>query len=235
MATLATSASRIVPPPAAGSTTFSRSRIAPPRVERVVAGPWRRSQPTDTSYYVLGVPFVDHVAACRGVRRCDGLDDVLECHAEEPKPVRVGRDLVFDREPTDAGNVRHAGNGAELWANVPILDRAEPAQVESSPFDRVPEDLASRGGVRRQLSRGAVGHLPVNLAQSIGHSPSRLVNRDGVLEDDTHCRETNIAGRTDDSDAVDASQSQGQRIGHLVLDLSRPVTFPLGEDDHLVL
>ncbi len=75
------------------------------------------------------------------------------------QPVGVGDDLVLDRKPADARHVGHARDRAELGADVPVLDRAQPAQVVARPLDGVPEDLAGRRRVGRQLGRGAGGQL----------------------------------------------------------------------------
>ena len=157
-------------------------------------GSGRRTQPADAPHHVLGVALVDDMPAGRRVRRRDRFDDILERDAEEPEPVGVGRDLVLDREPADAGDVGHAGHGAELRADVPVLDRAEPAQVEPASLDGVPEDLAGRRRVGRQLGRGARGQLPLD-AEPIAR-PTRLrasAESDPVLEDHADHREADVA------------------------------------------
>ena len=133
----------------------------------------------------------------------DRVEDILQGHAEDLEPVGVRGDLVLDREPADAGDIRHARHGAELRADVPILDRAEPAQVEPAALDRIPEDLAGGRRVRRQLGHRPRGKLPLHPSQSLGHSPTRLGDRDAVLEDHADRREADVAGRPDHPDAAD--------------------------------
>ena len=133
----------------------------------------RCAQPADAAHHVFGVSLVDDVPARRGVRRRDGLDQVAERHPQDPHPVGVGDDLVFDREPADARHVGHSGNRAELGADVPVLDRAEPAQVKTRSFDRVPEDLTGRRGVGRQLGAGSGAEAGcLTRVEPLGHTPA---------------------------------------------------------------
>ncbi len=127
------------------------------------------------------------------------------------------------------------GTDADLRANVPVLDRTQPAQIELAPLDRVPEDLTGRGRVGRQLRLGrrrealparAPGDRKRAAAPSAGLMPSSKITL--IIENPTSLDDRTT--RTPRS----PREAQRQRVGHLVFDLSRPVPLPPGEDDHLV-
>ena len=90
---------------------------------------------------------------------------------KSPQPVGVGDDLVLDRESADARDLGHARDRAELGADVPVLDRAQPAQIEARALDGVPEDLAGRRGVGRQL--GAARRRAAGLRSRASRSATR--------------------------------------------------------------
>ena len=107
-------------------------------------------EPADAAGDELGVPLVDDVPADGGVGPADGLGDLPGAMPWRPQPVRVEFDLVLQRQPADAGDLGDARHGGELRADVPVLDRPQPAGVVAGAFDRVPEDLPGRGRVRRE-------------------------------------------------------------------------------------
>ena len=162
-------------------------------VEALVTRRGRCAQPADTAHHVLGVSLVDDVAARRGVRRRHGLDNIVERYAENPQPVGVGDDLVLDREPADARDVGHSGNRAKLGADVPVLDRAEPAQIEARALDGIPEDLTGRRGVGRQLGVRPARELALNASQPLGHAPASFGEVDLIVEDHADHREADVA------------------------------------------
>ena len=88
----ATSASRTVPPPGRGTTTFSRSRTAPSGVERLVAGRRRGPEPADARARRTRRSPCGRRARrrARSTPRPPSTTSV-ERHAEEPQPVGVGR------------------------------------------------------------------------------------------------------------------------------------------------
>ena len=130
------------------TTVFSMSRrfwIQPTERMRNSAFPWWTTRPPTDEF-----------------ERGDGRVHLAEADAVGTKRVRVDIDLILARGPADRGDFRHAGDGVELVADVPILYRAKLTQVLALPFDRVPEDLAEgrrvgghvRSDTRREERRG---------------------------------------------------------------------------------
>ena len=109
-------------------------------------------QPTPRTMY-SALPFLDHLAADRGVGLGDGRKQLAQGHVVGAELVGVHVDLVFDREAAGRGHLGHAGDRVELVAHVPILNGAQAAQVLPFALDRVPENLAQGRGVG-----GHVGH-----------------------------------------------------------------------------
>ena len=136
------------------------------RVEPGVGCPRPCAEPADAAGDELGVPLVDDVAADGRVRPADRLRDLTRC--DQPcvrEADRVEFDLVFQRQPADAGDFGHARHGRELRADVPVLNRPQPAGVEPVAFDGVPEDLAGRGRVGGEPRSSSGGPLPGRAGQ----------------------------------------------------------------------
>ena len=97
-------------------------------------------------------------------------------------------------KPADARDLGHAGNRAELGADVPVLDRAEPAQVEA----RRPRRCTRRSGRsprRRASARGSApsGSSACDPSQPLGHAPAPFGEVDAVVEDHADHREADVA------------------------------------------
>src|SRR5262249_16863700 len=113
-------------------------------VDRPAGGARLAAEPVRRADDVLGVPLLDDRAPGRPVRPPGGPDDLAERHAPRLQPGRVDLDVILRREPADAGDLGHPGDAGELRPDLPVLDRAEPAEVQAAPLDRVPEDLPGR-------------------------------------------------------------------------------------------
>ena len=129
------------------------------RTSRRRAWSTRPSQPTPrTTYSALPLWITCPPAAAFDAATASTTS--LSVTPEQPEPVGDRR-----RPGTRSGNPptletsATPGTDAELGADVPVLDRAQPAQVQPAPFDRVPEDLAgrrrSRAPARRERRRAA--------------------------------------------------------------------------------
>ncbi len=164
--------SRTVPPPGSGDDHVLQVAQAQARIEGLVAGLCSKHPIAHASHHVFGVALVDHVPSRCCVGRRDGVDDIVDRQTRKARSrCGIGRDLVLDGKPADARDLRNAGNRAELRADVPVLNRAEPAQIESTSLDGVPEDLPGRRRVGRQLRRGAGGQALLEAA-SVDRRPA---------------------------------------------------------------
>ena len=102
------------------------------------------------------------------------------------------------------------------------------------PFDRVPENLAERRGVRRQVRDDPLRQKRAGQCQPLGNALAGEVEVDVVLEDDIDHREVEFARRPHAFDARQALQVDRQRIRDLIFDLARAAAHPIGEHDHLI-
>jgi hypothetical protein len=93
---------------------------------------------------------LDDVAPEVPVAPHDRVDDGREGDPVGPEPVRVDVDLVLPDDPTDAGDLGHAGHRVELVADEPVLEGPQVPQRVARSLDGVPEDVADAGRVRAQ-------------------------------------------------------------------------------------
>ena len=162
-------------------------------------------------------------------------DDGAERQVVGAQPVRIDVDLVLLDIAADRGDLGDAGDGVELVADEPVLERAQLAQRLRRALDRVPEDVPDAGGVRAERRRHARGQALGDEAHALEDARPREVQIDVVLEDDVDHREAERRLRPHDPHAGQTLQVDRERIRDLVLDLLRAVAGPVGEDDHLVV
>ncbi len=195
----------------------------------------RALDPTDAADDVLGVPFLDHLAADRGVGLGDGREQLAQRHVVGAEIVGVDVDLVFDGEAAGRSHLGDAGHGVELIPHVPILNGAQATQVLPFAFDGIPENLAQGRGIGGQVGHDAGRQKRAGQCQSLQHPLSGEVEVDVVLEDDVDHREVELARRSHGFHARQALQVDRERVSDLVFDLLGAAAHPVGEDDHLVL
>jgi hypothetical protein len=111
-----------------------------------------------------------------------------ERQLEGPKPVRVHVDLVLADHAPDARHLGHAGNGVELVADEPVLERAQLAQGVALALDRVPEDMPHAGGVRAEGRHHPRRQALAEEIQPLQHAGAGEVEVHRVLEDDVDHR-----------------------------------------------
>jgi len=191
--------------------------------------------PAHAAHDVLRVPLLHGLAAHGGVGAGHGGKQLAERHVVGPQLVGVDVDLVLDGHPAHRGHLSHARHRVQLVADVPVLDRAEPAQVVALALDRVPEDLPQRGGVLGQVGHNARGQERAGQGQPLQYPLAREVEVDLVLEDDVDHREVELAGAPHRLHPGQPLEVHGERVGDLVLDLARAAPHPVGEHDRLVL
>src|SRR4029453_5133318 len=98
-------------------------------------------------------------------------------------------DLVLADHAPDARHLRHAGDGIELVADEPVLERAQLAQGLALAFDRVPEDMSHTGGIWTEGRAHAGRRALAEEIQALPHPRAREVEVPRVLEDDVDHRE----------------------------------------------
>ena len=189
----------------------------------------------EPAHHRPGTPSFHDVAAHVPVAPHDGVHHRRERDPEPPQPVRVHVDLVLADHAPDARHLRHAGDGVELVADEPVLERAELAQGVALALDRVPEDMAHAGGVRAEGRHHAGRQALAEEIQALQHARAGEVEVHRVLEDDVDHREAERGGGPHHPDAGKPLEAHRERIGDLVLDLLRRAAGPVGEDDHLVV
>ena len=106
---------------------------------------------------------------------------------------RIDVDLILDGIAADARDLGHARHGAELRSDVPVLQGAQPAEVEPASLDRVPVDLPGGEGIGRRVGHHAVGKDVAGLRQALEHALACGGEVDVVGEDHVDHREVKIA------------------------------------------
>src|SRR5207237_1305856 len=84
--------------------------------------------------------------------------------------LRIDLDLVFADQSADAGDFRHARHRLQGRPDVPVLNRAQAAKIESFALHRVPEDLSRGAGVRGQPWHCPLGQVLGRPLQRVAHS-----------------------------------------------------------------
>ena len=102
-------------------------------------------------------------------------------------------------------------------------------------LDRVPEHMADTSRVRSERRRHARGQALRDEAHALEDASPREVEVHVVLEDGVDHREAERGLRPDHAHTGEALQVRGERVRHLVLDLLRAMTGPVGEDNDLVI
>ena len=102
-------------------------------------------------------------------------------------------------------------------------------------LDGVPEHMPHAGCVRPER-RGHAGRQALRYeTHALEHARPGEVEIHVVLENHVDHRESERGLRPDDAHPCESLQIRSERIGDLVLDLLRAVSWPVGEDDDLVV
>ena len=160
---------------------------------------------------------LEHLAAHVVVRHLHGLDHVADRQAISREAIRVHVDLVLPDETSDRSNLGDAGDGVQLVAHVPVLDRAQRPQVLPLGLDGVPEDLAHRGRVGAEHRGDAPGKQRPHEVETLENAGPGEVEIGAVLQDDVDHREAKRRGRPDGPQAGEALKIHDHRVRHLVL------------------
>ena len=191
------------------------------------------TQVATSAHHVLGLGHFDHAAADVTVARRDHLGHPRNRDVELAQPDRIDGNRVLAHEAADAGDLRHAGRGGELVAQVPVLHRAQFVQRMAVALEHVLVDPAHARGVGAKRRRYAGWQVFRRDVQVLEHARARPVDVRAFLEDDVD------EGGAEEREAADVlrfrhrEQGAGQRVGHLVLDHLGRLPRILGEHDHL--
>ena len=194
----------------------------------------RRAETGGSVNEQLGASFVKDVAAEDRLRVLDRLADIARSQAEflQLAEIKLDDELTdVSADTRDFGDTRHA---AQLRTQVPILNVAQPAEIESRTFERVPKDLAGRHRIGRQSRRHATRQCVAEQRQSLLHASACGRKADGVVEDQVQQRVARFARAAHDSHAVDPLQVPRESRGDLLIEFTRVVSRPIGKDEDLV-
>ena len=161
----------------------------------------------------------------------DGVErDVARGHLD-----RVEIDLVLLDESADARNLGHAVDGLQAELQIPVLDRAELAEVVVLRLQRVPEHVAHARPLGAEARRDAGGQQGADVVQPLEHARARPVDVDVVVEDDVDEREPEHRLRAHGLQVRQSLQVRRERIRDLILDELRRAPRPVDVDDDLVV
>ena len=144
---------------------------------------------------------------------------VISVNPLSPHLHGIDVDLVLFDVPTDRGDFGHALDRVELVPDVPVLDASQLGEIEALAFDRVPEDLAQRGGVRTQHGLDARGRC-VSATASRSRTRVREVV-DVLVENHEDHREPESRHDRTGLHAGGPRQVTDQRISDLIVDVLR--------------
>ena len=135
---------------------MSRTRIGEPRVARRdddLLEVLERAGVAAAAHHVLGAAELDEPRPGLDVAAAHRLGDALDRDAVRAQPHRVDVHLVLLLVAADGGDLGHAGDGLEVVAQVPVLQRAQfgEAALAGLVDERVLEDPAEAERVGAEL------------------------------------------------------------------------------------
>ncbi len=195
---------------------------------------YRFDQP-DASYDRPRAVRLEHVAADVLIAPAHRLHDIAERQVIGSEPVGIDVDLILLNVAADGCDLGDAGNCIQLITNEPVLDAAKVAERMTVALDRVPEHVAHARRIGAECGRGSFGQHARHEIQPLEDPRSRKVLLHVVFEDHVDHREAERGLRTHDAHARKALEVHGERVAHLIFHLTRTVTGPLREHDHLVV
>ena len=153
--------------------------------------------------------------------------------AESAQPVGVDGDLVLAHEPAEAGDLRDAGDGAQLVLEEPVLERPQLAEVVAVRLQGVHEGPADAGRVRAQRRGHAVRKLTRGLAERLHDPAAGPVDVGAVLEEhvDERVAEERVAAHVGRERHRQHPDREG--VGDLIFDDARGLARILGVEHHL--
>jgi hypothetical protein len=189
----------------------------------------------DAAHDVFGLPDLDEPSADVVVRAAHSFDDGIERHVARGHLDRIEIDLVLLDESADARNLGHAIDGLQSELQVPVLDRAELAEVVILRLQRVPEDVADAGALGAETRSDAIGQQRADVVQSLEHARACPVDVDVVIEDDVDEREAEHRLRAHGFEVRQSLKIRCERICDLIFDELRRTPRPVDVDDDLVV
>src|SRR5205823_6520231 len=111
------------------------------------------AQQADAANQELRICLENNVAADRRVGSSEPIDKAFQRDSFGSQADRINVYQILHGVTANAGDFRDSGNRIELVANVPVLDRSQPAQIVTGSLHGVPEDLARGRRIRTQSRR----------------------------------------------------------------------------------
>ena len=170
--------------------------------------------------HVLGAAPLDETPADLTVGGTNRFDDRHERHSVRREPVGIDRDLILAHEAAKARHFRHARNGLEVVANVPVLDRPQIRErvLAALVHEGVLEDPAHPGRIRTELRPGPLGQARLDFREVLERAATRPVEVRTFFEDDVDVREAEVGEPADCLDLRRPEHRGDDGIGDLVLD-----------------
>jgi hypothetical protein len=158
-----------------------------------------------------------------------------------PEFVGIEVHLVLADEAAHPGHLGHAGDGAKLVAQIPVLEAAELAQIGSPAcgagfgvIEVILENPAEAGGIGTECGPNAIGHREGEGGEPFQHASAGEVGVDPVLKDNGDHGVAEVGVGAHFFDPGHALKAGGKREGDLILDLTWRASGPFGEHDDLV-
>ena len=183
----------------------------------------------------LLLALLDEAAAGVDVVGGDLLLDLLDGEAVGDELVGVDDDLVLAGDAAEAGDVDDAGNAAEGFFELPVLDALELHGVDGGvgALEGVPVDLADGAPVGAHLGLEAGGKG--DLAEALEDLLAVPVVDAVVVEDHGDAGEAGERGGAQVGHVGDARHADFEGDGDLLLDVFGGAAGPLGDDVDVVV
>ena len=186
------------------------------------------------AHHVLGAAEFEQPPASLAVPRPHGLHHAADRNPVSLQPVRVNVHLELFAEAAHRRHLRHARNGLQVIAQVPVLARAQLRQVvlPRVVHQHVLENPSQARRVRPHLRLHAGGQARLHRGEIFERARARPVDIRTLLEDDVDVGVAEIGEAAHRLHLRRAEHGRDDRIGNLVLH-NVGAAVPAREDDHL--
>src|SRR5687767_13303019 len=136
--------------------------------------------------------------------------------------IRIDFNLILPHVPTHAGHLADAGHRLKLIADDIVLQGAELGEIHlPRAFKDIIKDLTEGGCVGAERRRYAFWQGPDGCPEAFQHPRAGPIEIGPVVERNLYEAVAEHALAADAVGVRDSQQSDGQRVGYLVLDVLR--------------
>ena len=187
------------------------------------------------AHHVFRAAEFDGAAADIVVAHADGIHDTLDREAIGRELIGIQVHLILAHESAQTRDLRHAFDGADLIAQVPILKRAQLRQIMLAALihQGVLENPADPCGIWPQRRGNPPGKSILHLVHVFENAASRPINVRAVFEDDVHIGEAEVGKAAHELDLRRRDHGSHDRVGDLVFHDRRVSSHPGGVNDDL--